>query len=368
MTQPENPQSPPPAAETPPQDDQSEAPAEPQAPAEPVAPKADPTQTHVAVEWKHDSPLIACRFDPQGRYVFASAEDSTVQRWHLESGSKTAMTGHESWVRGIAFCDGGNTAVTGGSEGRLIWWPVEAEQPQPARTVEAHKGWIRSVAASPDGNVVASAGNDRAIRLWNAADGSPVGELTGHECDIYSLLYHPGGEILFSGDLRGHIKVWELSSGKELHELDASKLHSYNKGQQVDFGGVRTMALSGDTAQLAAGGLFNASNPLGAVHDPIVLRFDRESKSILQSHIAEGIKGIAWRVIFHADGPLIGVSGGSSGGFLLFWNADGEKEFHRFKLPNLARDMDLHPDGLQIATAHYDRQLRISRMTPKPAG
>ncbi len=365
MTQPQTPK---PASEAAPTPGEAPPADQPQPPPEPPAPKADPKETHVVQEWKHDSPLICCRFDPQGRYVLASAEDSSVQRWHLESGAKTPMVGHESWVRGITFCDGGNTAVTAGSEGRLIWWPVEAEQPQPARTVEAHKGWIRCIATSPDGNVIASAGNDRTVRLWNAADGAPVGELTGHECDIYSVLYHPGGELLLSGDLKGHIKVWELSTGNALDEFDATKLHSYNKGQQVDFGGVRTMALSADTAQLAAGGLFNASNPLGAVHDPIVLRFERESKKLLQSHIAEGLKGIAWRVIFHVDGPLIGVSGGSSGGFLLFWNADEEKEFHRFKLPNLARDMDLHPDGLRLATAHYDQQLRISSMTPKAAG
>ena len=43
-----------------------------------------------------------------------------------------------------------------------------------------------------------------------------------------------------------------------------------------------------------------------------------------------------------------------------------DKEFFKLKLPNTARDLDLHPDGLQLATVHGDRQLRISRMTAKP--
>jgi hypothetical protein len=42
-----------------------------------------------------------------------------------------------------------------------------------------------------------------------------------------------------------------------------------------------------------------------------------------------------------------------------------EKDYHRFALPGLARDMDLHPDGLQVATAHYDRHLRITRLAAK---
>ena len=33
--------------------------------------KPDPTQTHVAVEWKYTSPFVSCRFDPTGRFVFA---------------------------------------------------------------------------------------------------------------------------------------------------------------------------------------------------------------------------------------------------------------------------------------------------------
>jgi hypothetical protein len=52
---------------------------------------------------------------------------------------------------------------------------------------------------------------------------------------------------------------------------------------------------------------------------------------------------------------------------LLFWKIDAEKDYHRFQLPNIARDMDLHVDGLQVATAHHDRNVRITRLAPKPA-
>ncbi len=41
---------------------------------------AAPEKTHIAREYTHARPLIACRFDPRGRYVYASAEDDTVQR------------------------------------------------------------------------------------------------------------------------------------------------------------------------------------------------------------------------------------------------------------------------------------------------
>lgn len=338
------------------------------APVAEPAPQADPAKTHVAVEWKYDaSPLIACRFDPRGRYVFASAEDNSVQRWDLANGNRVSLAGHDSWVRGLAFSHDGETLITAGSDDTLIWWSASAEQPEPLRRVKAHAGWIRSISVSPDGALLASAGNDLVVRLWNVADGAPVREMAGHEKHVYSTLFHPSGEFLLSGDLKGVVNQWEVASGKLVRSFDAKALYSYNGGQQVDFGGVRSLAISGDQKHLACGGLHNASNPLGAVHDPLVLRFEWESQTLLRSHVAADVKGIAWRVLFHRDGYLIGVNGGSTGGLLLFWNAEQDAEYHRFGLPSLARDLDMHPDGLQLATAHYDRHLRISKMAEKPA-
>lgn len=53
------------------------------------------------------------------------------------------------------------------------------------------------------------------------------------------------------------------------------------------------------------------------------------------------------------------------GGFLLFWKPDDDKAFHRFAYPVLVRDMDLHPDGIRVATAHYDRNIRIVSLSAK---
>ena len=50
---------------------------------------------------------------------------------------------------------------------------------------------------------------------------------------------------------------------------------------------------------------------------------------------------------------------------LLFFKQDQDKEFHRFVLPNTARDMDLHRDGIQIVAAHFDNHVHICKMVAK---
>src|SRR5262245_29582076 len=219
----------------------------------------DPTKAHVVSDWAHDRPLLACRFDPLGRYVFCGAEDSTVQRFAVADGKRTPLSGgHETWVFALAFTKDGLHAISGGGDGKIVWWETSAEAPQPVRAIQGHTGWIRSMSASPDGTLLATGGNDLAVRLWYLADGSKVREMLGHERHVYCVQFDPTGRFLFTGDLLGVLKQWDASSGELVAQFDAKALHSYNGGQGVDFGGVRGIAVSPDLQYVAAGGLHNA--------------------------------------------------------------------------------------------------------------
>ena len=329
--------------------------------------KADFKQTHIVNQWKNGSPLISCRFDPSGKYVFSTAEDMTVQRWELATGKKTLLPAtHDSWVRGLAFVDKGKLLVTGGFDGRLMWWDALAAKPdKPMKKLDAHDGWIRHLNVSMDGKTLASCGNDHLVKLWNATDGKPIRTLSGHESHVYSVTFHSDGKHLLSGDLSGVVHQWEIATGKRVRTFDAKALHTYNGGQQVHYGGVRSISISPENKYIACSGLYKATNPLGAVNEPIVLLFDWKTGKKVNSFVAPGVRGIAWRTQFHPEGFLVTSSGGSGGGYLLFWKPGSDKVLHKLKLPNTARDMDLHQDGIQVATIHHDRQIRICRMAVK---
>ena len=238
-----------------------------------ATPVIAPEQTHQVAEFKHESPLLACRFDPTGKFVFASAQDFSIQRWELASGKKTSLVGHGSWVWTLAFHPTAGTLYSGGYDGKLIFWEAAAETPTPARTIDAHNGWVRAVAVSPDGNLLATSGNDNLVKLWNAADGTLVDVLTGHAHHVYNVAFHPRLPIVVSGDLKGVIRAWDIATGEELRQFDAAALWKYDEGFGADIGGVRSMAFSGDGRHLACGGITEVSNAFAGIGTPLVVVF-----------------------------------------------------------------------------------------------
>jgi len=192
--------------------------------AEEVAQSIDPKQVHVAKELKHNSPIISCRFDPTGKYVFFGAQDYKVWRWEWRTDAKSEVN-HNAWVNSIAFSPNGETVLTSGYDGRLVWWTTNAEKPEAQREITAHDGWIRAVAVSPNSRLVATAGNDLKVKVWRFDDGSLVHNLSGHEAHIYNLAFHPDGKSLVSGDLKAKLIHWNVETGKQQRTFVAESLY-----------------------------------------------------------------------------------------------------------------------------------------------
>lgn len=327
----------------------------------------DVTKTHLASDLAHNNPLISCRFDPTGRFVFAGSQDFSVWRFRLEDGQNTQLAEADSWVRGLAFSSDGKTLVTGGYDGRLIWWTADTETPRPIATIDAHQGWIRALAISSDDRWLVSVGNDLVVRLWDLAERKLVREMTGHNSHIYNAVFHPDSKQLATGDLHCNLIHWDVATGKQQRTWTADSLQKFDKTFIATLGGFRGMAFSNDGRFVACSGMTNVTNAFAGVGNPSVVVFDWETGKKQIEHLSKGkLRGVAWGVAFHDTGMRIAASGGS-GGYLLFWKPDSAEEFHQLKLKDTARDLSLSPDGLQLATAHFDGHLRIHRMEAKSA-
>lgn len=335
-----------------------------------ASPPLDVTKTHVARELKHDRPLISCRFDPTGRFVFAGAQDNKIVRWDLTTGTKTELLAHDSWVRALAFVkqrEGDTEVITfisGGNDGRMIWWPAAADKPEPIRKIDAHRGWVRALAVTPDQTQFASAGNDNLVKTWRP-DGTFVREFVGHAQHVYNVVIHSDGKQLVSGDLKANVIHWDLETGQQVRQFRAASLHKYDETFWADIGGYRGLVFSPDGKWLMGSGITNVSNAFAGIGNPAVAAFDWAAGQEKVVHVAKtAVQGSAWGVVCLPE-CLVGLSGGGGGGVLYFWKYGEKNEFHLFKLPNTARDLSLSPDGRHLATAHFDGNLRISLMAAK---
>jgi WD40 repeat protein len=322
----------------------------------------NPTRTRMIQELRHVSPLLGCRFDPAGKFVFAGCQDNTVQRWELATGQRAGLTGHRSWIRALAFQEG--RLFSGDYNGKILIWPVDAEAPAPLQTIDAHRGWVRALAVSPDGRLLVSCGNDNLVKLWSTQDGSPVRSLAAHEHHVYNVAFHPGGEHLVSADLHGIIRQWNVATGAMARTMDCSVLFRYDPTFRADHGGVRSMTFNREGTVLACTGITNVTNAFAGVGNPAVVLFDWQTGNRKQIYRPQpAFQGTGWGVIFHPTG-FVAAAGGGNGGALWFWRTNQANSFHTVTLPTNARDLDLHPDGRRLGLAFFDGAVRIYDMAP----
>jgi WD40 repeat protein len=304
---------------------------------------------------EHDRIVICCACSPCGKYVVAGAQDENLLRWNLETGEKTVVPGHESWVQAVAFHSDQKQLLSGDMNGVLKAWDYTAETPKLLWSVpDAHQPWALAALASPDGKQWITSGTEGRVRRWNVADGSSAGEFKGHETEVYSLALHPHGKELASGDLFGNICIWNLASGQLVRKLDAKPLHTREEDFLADVGGVRSLAFNSDGSLLAAGGMTDAKSNTFCPGSPAVLVFDYASGKLKQTLRPKAksdgpIKGLC----FLSDGTIAGhgemINAKAS---MEFWNPDNPAPLHSM-VRESAYAISPHPDGIRLALANF---------------
>jgi WD40 repeat protein len=322
-----------------------------------------PSRTRLAFDLRHNAPLLACRFDPSGRFVFASAQDNTIQRFDLTDRAKVSYTGHRSWVRAMTFHAESRKFLSADYNGKVMVWPTDSATPQAERTIDAHDGWVRAIAMSPDQRQFATCGNDNLIKLWNVTDWSLVRQFEGHTSHVYNVAFHPTERSIVSGDLRGNMKIWDLQSGRETRQMDASVIFRYDPTFRADHGGIRSMTFNADGTALACAGITNVTNAFAGVGNPAIVLFNWQNGQRTQVlRVNPAFQGTAWGVVFHPHGYVIGAGAGNGGG-LWFWREAEPNSMHNVAVPNNARDLAMHLDQRRLAVPCFDNMVRIYELS-----
>src|SRR5262249_40018855 len=95
-----------------------------------------------------------------------------------------------------------NLLATGGADGVTRLWDLAAREPALVAELkdDGRRGPVHAVAFSPDGRWVAT-GDDKAVTLWNSADGQRLQEpfTEGHRAPITSVKFLSARQIVSAG-------------------------------------------------------------------------------------------------------------------------------------------------------------------------
>ena len=142
-------------------------------------------------------------------------------RWR--PGSPHRIVGrHDDWVRAVVVgqLNGRTVAVSAGDDRALRVWDLFQGTPV-GEPLTGHDGWVWSVALSELAGrpIAVSGGGDGTVRVWDLARGAPVGQpLTGHEYSVQAVAVGDaeGGPVAISGGSDGAVRVWDLSRGSRV--------------------------------------------------------------------------------------------------------------------------------------------------------
>ena len=98
--------------------------------------------------------------------------------------------------------------------------PAGADEPR-YRLICQPPATAREAKERPASSYVATASRDKSIKLWDAATGTCIRTLTGHDNWVRALVFHPNGKFLLSASDDKTVRIWELATGRCSKTIEA---------------------------------------------------------------------------------------------------------------------------------------------------
>lgn len=245
--------------------------------------------------------------------------------------SKSVFMQTFGYVLSVAFSPNGETVATGDGNGQVRLWQTADGQPL-GIFQDAHTGWVWAVAFSPDGQVLACGSVDHTVKLWNPATEERLATLRGHDNWVRAVAWSPDGQILASGSTDRTIKLWDRQTGECLKTLQGGEA-------------VWSVSWSPDGTHLSSGGI-----------DQQVRLWDIQTGTVVRtlSGHTHWVRAVSWS----PDGMRIASAGDDK--TIRIWDAEtGECLVDLQGHQDAIWSLSWSPDGAYLASAAHDKTIRI---------
>lgn len=128
----------------------------------------------------------------------------------------------EKSIRSLALSRDGKHLAAGLSDHTIRI--LDRETMKPLYFLAGHANSVFTTVYSPDGNFLFTAGRDARFKVWDVRkDYSLVEDVVGHMYAINHIAFHPEGHLFATCSMDKSVKLWDAKSFKLLKVIDRSR-------------------------------------------------------------------------------------------------------------------------------------------------
>jgi WD40 repeat protein len=126
-------------------------------------------------KFSYKGSILAIASSPDGRFVAAGNQDSTIHLWIAESGKDLYMSGYPTKIRELSWHSSSRYLATGGGSSVVVW-DFAGKGPAGSRPIslEHHRKFLTQLAYQNSGEILASACEDGLVALWHPTIKAPL--------------------------------------------------------------------------------------------------------------------------------------------------------------------------------------------------
>lgn len=289
------------------------------------------------------TPVLGLAGTPDGARLYAACLDGKVFEVTPARLAVTPFEGvHGSYASGCVLLPEGQTLISAGYDGCLLWHDVGARRL--VRRVSAHDFWSWKLALSPDGKRVASvtgqflAGGEKyepapsetpTVKVFDAVSGELVRAFDAAP-PVQSVAFSPDGLHLAAANLMGEVRIWEVATGRIAAEFKTPDFTSWGIIKSPHYlGGIFGLSFAPDGASVLGCGMGPMADPMAGNGKMTWQRWswrEGQPKRLSQIREADQGAGLMETLGFAPDGKSFVMAGRQAQGSwttAIFSESDG---------------------------------------------